>query len=215
MKEAVAIRFGRIFGDPFAKGLSMLPFKVTPNTITVLSLVPGFLASYFFFNGKLVAGVLLFVTAHVFDCTDGALARLTKQETEFGKKLDFRVDIIRNLAMYFGLWYGMYYMGGLWFIGGAIIFAHYCVMVFGYVFIQYGLIFSSPFTSHDEGLITFMILPLLALCDPIVFRLGLPIVISIQFISYLIIFFKQTEKPDAILNIKKTFKLVKDEGDNK
>jgi len=208
-KEAIATRFGRIFGNPLAKVLSKTRTK--PNHVTLFTLIPGSIAAYFFLTNRLFLGVLFFIFAHVLDCTDGALARLTNNETEFGRKLDFRIDIIRNSLMYFGLWYGIYYLNNQWFIGGAIIAAHYFVMVFGYMFIQYEMIFSSKLTSHDEGLITFMILPLLAMVDPMYFRIGLPIIISIQFTNYLILFLKQKKRPNIILNIKKTFKLVKDE----
>ena len=209
--EALAVRFGRFFGSPLAEWLAKLPFKINPNIITLSSLIPGFLAGFCFLSNQLLLGVLFFILSFILDCTDGEFARITNQVTDFGKKLDFRVDVIRIGFMYFGLWYSQYYLHGIWFIGGSILFLHYCVMVFGYMFIEYELLFSSSFTSHDEGLITFMFLPLFCIFYDGAFQVGLPILILLQFFSYLSLFIRQKNKPNMLLNVKKSLKLVKDE----
>jgi len=206
-REEWTVKIGRLFGSPLAKAISKLPFNVTPNAISVISLMPAILAGYCFFTNQLICGAILFFISFCFDCADGALARLTNQETDFGRKLDFYIDMIGNVFMYFGLWYSQFYLNGQWFWGGLIIFAHYCIMAFGYMFITdrtYKTISPSVcsyYCAADEGLFTFLILPVLN-----IFPIGLPVVVGLQFVSYLILYFKQEEKPSIKDNIRKTLK---------
>jgi hypothetical protein len=110
--------------------------------------------------------------------------------------------------MYFGLWYSQFYLYDRWFIGGSLIVAHYLVIAFGYMFIKnrtYKTIFPSIcsyYGAADEGILTFFFTPILG-----IFRLALPILVLLQFISYMILFLRQKEKPDAIKNIKEILKI--------
>lgn len=206
-REEWAIKIGRLFGTPLAKAISKLPFNVTPNAISVISLIPAILAGYCFFTNQLIYGAILFWISYCFDCADGELARLTNQETDFGRKLDFYIDMTGNVFMYFGLWYSQFYLNGQWFWGGLIIFSHYCIMVFGYMFITdrtYKTISPSVcsyYSAADEGFFTFLILPVFN-----IFPIGLPVVVGLQFASYLVLYFKQKEKPSIMDNIRKTLK---------
>ena len=161
----------------------------------------------------MIWGAIFWLISYIFDCADGTLARLTKTESKLGQRLDFYVDIIGNIFMYFGLWYSQFYLICQWVIGGIIIAAHYFVMVFGYMFIKnrtYKTIFPSIcsyYSAADEGFLTFAILPILTFFIPDIFRLGLPILVALQFVSYLILFFRQKEKPDVIKNIREILKL--------
>lgn len=205
--EAWTGRLGRVFGIPLAIAISKLPYKVTPNMISVVSLIPAIFAGYFFFVNQLVFGAILFWVSYCLDCADGSLARLTNQETPFGRKLDFYIDIIGNVFMYFGLWYSQFYLVGSWLWGGAIIFAHYCITVFGYMFVTnraYKTVFpgvSSYYGTGAEGFFTFLILP----AFNVVF-IGLPILVGLQFVNYLILYLKQNEKPNIAFNVRKTLK---------
>ena len=207
-KEEWAVKIGRFFGIPLARVIKALPVKIHPNIVSVISLIFALFAAYYFFNNKLIVGAIFFLISYVFDCSDGVLARLTDTQSKFGEKLDFYIDITGNVFMYFGLWYSQYYLYGQWFLGGSIIAAHYAVMVFGYMFIKdrtyktFSKKLSSYYSAADEGFLTFFFTPML-----VIFRLAFPILVIIQFISYIILFLKQKEKPDVRKNIKSMLKI--------
>jgi phosphatidylglycerophosphate synthase len=211
--EEWAVKIVRIFGTPLAKGIAHLPIKVHPNIITLFSFFFAIIAAFFFFNNQLIYGAIFFFISYVFDAADGTLARLTNTESELGKKLDFYVDIFGNIFMYFGLWYSQYYLFGQWFLGGSVIAAHYLIMAFGYMFINnrtYKTIFPnicSYYSAADEGILTFFFVPVLAFFITGIFRLALPILVALQFVSYVILFLRQKEKPDIKKNIKEILKI--------
>jgi phosphatidylglycerophosphate synthase len=189
-----------IFSDPFSIPLArfLSKFKrINPNHITIIALIPAFIAMYFFIRGQLVYGAFFFLLNFIIDGVDGKLARLTKKFSKYGEALDYHTDRIRNLALYFSLWYSQYYLQGQWLFGGGIIFAHYVLMIFGFLFISkytYKTIFPrvySYYASIDEGFLTFFVAPLIGQVV-----LLLPILILLQFLSYIILFFIQKEKPD-------------------
>jgi phosphatidylglycerophosphate synthase len=212
-REEWAVKLVRIFGTPLAKAIALLPIKIHPNFITILSFPFAILAGFYFFNNQLIYGAIFFFISYILDTADGALARLTNTESRFGQRLDFYIDIMGNIFMYFGLWYSQFYLYGQWLIGGVIIAAHYFVMAFGYIFVKnrtYKTIFpniSSYYSAADEGILTFFFVPIFTIFNPNIFRFALPILVIIQFVSYLILSLKQKEKPDIINNIKKILKL--------
>jgi phosphatidylglycerophosphate synthase len=214
-KEEWSLKLARPPGNILAKGIAKLPVKILPNHVTMVSLLFMIIAAIGFFYGNiwLVLGGILYYVGLVFDCADGTLARLTNTSSKFGERLDFYCDTVGNIFLYFGLWYSQYYLLGNWFIGGAIIVAHYAVMAFGYMFlksIEYKTIFpkiGSYYGPADEGLITFCFLPIIAFFIPGAFQIVFPILVILQFISYLILFAIQKERPDVIKNIKTILKL--------
>lgn len=211
-REEWAVKLVRLFGDPLAKGIANLPVKIHPNVVTIISLLFSITAAFFFFNNQLIYGAIFFFISYVFDTADGALARLTNTQTKLGEKLDFYVDLLGNVFMYFGLWYSQFYLYGQWFVGGVIIAAHYFVMAFGYMFIKnrnYKTIFPSIcsyYSAADEGILTFFFVPIIAFYIPGLFRIVLPILVALQFVSYMVLFLIQKEKPDVKKNIKKILK---------
>ena len=84
---------------------------VTPNQVTIISLIFGIASAAFFSHGKhtytIIAGVLYFVST-VFDQCDGEVARLKQMETEFGRKLDIIVDAIVNAVIVIGITIAVY-----------------------------------------------------------------------------------------------------------
>ncbi len=212
-REEWTVKLVRIFGTPLAKGIALLPVKIHPNVITILSFPFAILAGFYFFNNQLIYGAIFFLISYILDTADGALARLTNTESRFGQRLDFYVDILGNIFMYFGLWYSQFYLYGQWLIGGGIIAAHYFVMVFGYIFIKnrtYKTIFpniSSYYSAADEGILTFFFIPIINYFQTGLIRYALPILVALQFVSYMILFLKQKEKPDIKKNIKEILKL--------
>ena len=76
---------------------ALLPTSVSPNLVTVGSIVLGVSAGaaiFAPFPGHLpVAGALIFASA-VLDCCDGQLARLRKSSSAFGRMLDGVADLV-------------------------------------------------------------------------------------------------------------------------
>lgn len=70
---------------------------VTPNQVSLASLVVGCGAIWSFWHGTAASallGVLLYAVASIVDHSDGELARLTFQESRFGAHLDWAIDTI-------------------------------------------------------------------------------------------------------------------------
>ncbi|QCI66060.1 CDP-alcohol phosphatidyltransferase family protein [Phreatobacter stygius] len=92
----------------FTAGLSRIASRlartgVTPNTLTLMSLLPAVASGIAAANGLLGwAGVLLLVSG-AFDLLDGPLARLTGTATRFGALLDSTVDRVSDAAPLLGL----------------------------------------------------------------------------------------------------------------
>lgn len=79
---------------------------VTPNQVTITSLILGIISGIFFSLGEytytVTAGLLYFLST-VFDQCDGEVARLKQMETEFGRKLDIIADAIANAVIVVGV----------------------------------------------------------------------------------------------------------------
>lgn len=92
---------------------------VTPNQVTIISLILGIISGVFFSLGEytytITAGLLYFLST-VFDQCDGEVARLKQMETEFGRKLDIIVDAIANAVIVIGITFALYKTGGSGFI---------------------------------------------------------------------------------------------------
>ena len=88
-EEWLDIHFTRPIGLAFA--LLWHRLGVTPNTITLLSIVLGIAAGAMFYFQNLyynIIGVILLILANLCDSTDGQLARLTNQRSMKGRCLD-------------------------------------------------------------------------------------------------------------------------------
>jgi 1L-myo-inositol 1-phosphate cytidylyltransferase / CDP-L-myo-inositol myo-inositolphosphotransferase len=83
---------------------------VTPNMITLVSLIIGLGAAACFLAGSYAMGVagagLLLLSTWV-DCTDGEVARLKFLESPFGKQLDIICDNIVHMAVFFSIGLGL------------------------------------------------------------------------------------------------------------
>ena len=76
---------------------------ITPNALTVFSLVVTVGAAALAAFGHLIAAGLVMLFASVFDILDGALARTTDQVTRFGGALDSTLDRLAEGLMMIGL----------------------------------------------------------------------------------------------------------------
>lgn len=104
-------RFDHMIHRPPARRIAMLLSRtpVTPNTVTVLSLVPAFIAAVMFCSGTGIQtglGILMFYTWAVLDHADGELARRTGKTSAFGIKLDDTCDDIASNTMLIGIYVG-------------------------------------------------------------------------------------------------------------
>lgn len=104
------------------KPIERLPLRPTPNQITLLSGVAGVAGGVAAFfaptHGPLlfvVAAALLFWSV-LLDCSDGMLARLTGQTSEFGMLLDGLVDAIVGVVFWAGMTWttSQAFPGALW-----------------------------------------------------------------------------------------------------
>lgn len=92
-----------------------LKTSLTPNQITLLSLLLGLGSALCFFQGTYYSGIagaiLLLVSAWV-DCTDGEIARLKFMETPWGAKLDIVCDNIVHCFVFFSIGMGLFFQTG-------------------------------------------------------------------------------------------------------
>jgi phosphatidylglycerophosphate synthase len=64
---------------------------ITPNALTISSIIIGSIAGFLFYSPEIaaiIAGIILFIIADIFDSADGQLARLTGAMSKFGRILD-------------------------------------------------------------------------------------------------------------------------------
>ena len=83
--------------------------SITPNQITLFSIVVGLAAAACFGAGPATAaaGAALYAASVILDCADGQLARLKKNGTRMGRVLDGVVDYIVGISAYFGIALGL------------------------------------------------------------------------------------------------------------
>ncbi|GAA2880976.1 CDP-alcohol phosphatidyltransferase family protein [Nonomuraea rubra] len=86
--------------------------RMTPNGLTVLSLVLGMVSAACFATNHLIAGAGFFYLSFMIDCVDGKIARLKGTGTPFGLWLDYVGDRIRVVLCAGGLAYGQYALTG-------------------------------------------------------------------------------------------------------
>lgn len=104
-------RFDHAVHRPPARQIAALLSRtpVSPNALTVLSLVPAFMASAMFYSGtgmQAGLGILMFYAWAVLDHADGELARRTGKTSAFGMKLDDTCDDIASNTMLIGIYAG-------------------------------------------------------------------------------------------------------------
>jgi len=116
-------RFFRPVGWRIARALE--PTWVSPDAVTLASLVVGLVAGHFFWYASAwlnATGVLLFVVSDVLDSADGQLARLRGTSTRTGRILDGVSDSLRFVNLYASLGARLFVMGWGW-KGAALAFA--------------------------------------------------------------------------------------------
>ncbi len=101
--------FNRKISGPLTR--LFLHLGLSPNTITILSLLIGLAAAGSFALGTYVAGIvggLLFQLSAIVDCCDGEVARLTNRQSPFGAQLDIAADNVVHMAIFAGIAWGLF-----------------------------------------------------------------------------------------------------------
>ncbi len=107
---------------PASRALALLP--ITPNQITLTSLVAALLAAWGYMQGTYgwaVAGGLGLSLSYLLDNADGEVARLKGLQSRFGEYFDTCVDWLAHAAFFVGLGVGTVAAGGaeIWLWMGA------------------------------------------------------------------------------------------------
>ena len=105
-----------VLSDYYAKLWSPLftqmsvALQLTPNTVTLLMMLSGVLGAGLFalpFLACKAGGTALIHLWYVLDCSDGEVARITRQFSKFGKELDYMAHVLNhplfNLAFTFSV----------------------------------------------------------------------------------------------------------------
>jgi phosphatidylglycerophosphate synthase len=117
--------FTTFFVSPYSKYIARWAARRgwTPNLVTTISVLVGFLAAAGFATGErwgMIAGALLLQAAFTLDCVDGQLARYTRTFTKLGAWLDSIFDRTKEYAVFAGLAIGASRTGDdVWLLAGA------------------------------------------------------------------------------------------------
>lgn len=148
-EEIVDLIFFRPLAFIFVK--LIYPTSLTPNQISVFSMIFGILAGISIGLGSVESvfmGGILLATSAMLDCADGQLARLKKNGTLFGRLLDGTIDYVSTLSIFLGIgFWGAYVWGNpvQWWL---------LIIVTGITYaIQAGLVdyYRSEYISNVEG----------------------------------------------------------------
>jgi phosphatidylglycerophosphate synthase len=100
--------FNRPCGRPLSKLLVRTP--VSPNAVSLASVIIGLVAAGFFAAGEYAASVIaaiLFQVSAIVDCVDGDIARVAFKESALGKWLDLVGDQVVHIAVFAGIAFGL------------------------------------------------------------------------------------------------------------
>lgn len=103
-EEWLDIHFTRPLGLLWAKFFNA--FGVHPNVVTILSIILGAAAGYFFYFDSLpynLIGIFLLIWANLYDSADGQLARMTGKKTRWGRILDGFAGDVWFFAIYLAI----------------------------------------------------------------------------------------------------------------
>lgn len=97
--------FNRPVGRVFSKML--VQTAVSPNAVSVASMVIGVVSAPLFANGNFVLGALVLQLCAVIDCVDGDLARALFKQSPLGKWLDIGGDQVVHFSVFLGIGLGV------------------------------------------------------------------------------------------------------------
>jgi archaetidylinositol phosphate synthase len=114
----------RMRGPSAAVGRAIGNTGISPNTFTVLAVVPAGAAAYALAKGELGWGLALVLVAFVWDAVDGAVARTHGKATKFGNYLDAMVDKYVEIIVYAGLALGGYAVESFFVMCGSLVLSY-------------------------------------------------------------------------------------------
>ena len=80
----------------------VVALRISPNVLTVSSMIPTALATYYLATGRLTVAGLWIIAAGFFDVIDGAVARALGRMSPFGAVLDSVTDRASDAFIYVG-----------------------------------------------------------------------------------------------------------------
>jgi phosphatidylglycerophosphate synthase len=95
----------RPVGRPLSKLLVRTP--VSPNQVSIVSILIGVASAWFFARGNFIAGALVFQLCAVVDCVDGDLARALFKQSRLGKWLDLGGDQVVHFSVFASIGIGV------------------------------------------------------------------------------------------------------------
>lgn len=130
------------------------PLPITPNQLSILAILSGIASGVVFAFGSPTAffyAGLLFALAHIFDCTDGMIARLKKNGTFIGRIVDGFADYTTTTAVFIGMNLGLYRANFDFFVTPWILLAAtgFCMIVHSIVVDYY----RSEFMAHALNIV--------------------------------------------------------------
>jgi archaetidylinositol phosphate synthase len=84
-------------------GLTFSKIGISPNTWTVMSLVPAAIGILLLYHKMLFLGLVFFAASGFIDIIDGNVARVTKSVSNLGAFMDGVIDRYVEFALYLGL----------------------------------------------------------------------------------------------------------------
>lgn len=87
----------------------LYPTNVTPNQVSLMTIIVGIISGYFFSRGTVtcfVIGGSLYFLCMITDCIDGMIARLKNSGTAVGRIIDGFADYIVGISVYVGMGIG-------------------------------------------------------------------------------------------------------------
>ena len=97
--------FNRPVGRPLSKLLVRTP--ISPNQVSIVSILIGLAAAWFFARGNFITGALVFQLCAIIDCVDGDLARALFKQSRLGKWLDLGGDQVVHFSVFAGIGIGV------------------------------------------------------------------------------------------------------------
>jgi Phosphatidylglycerophosphate synthase len=99
----------RYLNRPVGRLLSKLLIhtSISPNTVSVVSILIGVASAPFFASGDFVTGALLLQLCAIVDCVDGELARALFKQSPLGKWLDIGGDQVVHFSVFAAIGIGV------------------------------------------------------------------------------------------------------------
>jgi len=180
--------------------------KMSPNVVTVFSLLIGILASVFFYFGRpsfLIAAVFMLLLSGFCDLFDGILARTHKKVSKRGDLLDHVFDRYIDIFLILGLTYSNLVNIHLGYL------AAISVLMFSYLGTQSqalsGKRLYAGFLGRAERIVLLMIF---ALTQAILIWMGIPQILMFTLMEWLMVYFLFGGTMAAIQRLVKIWKIL-------